>query len=187
MNTFKSQIVKNKIIKNNKQKGSILVEFAFVVPILVIIVFGIIDLVRVNIAYGYLSDAARSTADVLSQEESVNVITFQRYHKISEAILAPLPLENIGTLYQSLSVKNDVVNSVWGSKKGSLIGNQFEASYLAKKIKENDQGIISVNIQADYRPILSFIVPIVTLKDEAYSKVRNGGVVCWESPDEMFC
>jgi hypothetical protein len=173
---------------SNKQKGSILVEFALIIPILLTLTFGIIDLVRMNIAYGYLSTAARTTADIIAQTKYVDFRTYKKFTNIMKGIMSPLPYLNTGIHYQSFAVsKSGAISIIWTHKEGSLRANPSGASPLVKKIKEKEQGIISVKIQADYQPILSFIFSTVTLEDEAYSKVRNGKTVCYKLPKKLVC
>ena len=72
-------------------RGSTLTEFAFVLPLLAMMIFGVIDFGRALYAYHFVSDAAREASRWAS------VRGFQCNHALSGCIAGPADIQNYVT------------------------------------------------------------------------------------------
>ena len=154
------------------------VEFALIVPVMLLVWVGTVELAELHLASRKVTVAAQTAADLIAQEKSVTEAQLEDVIAAVNAIMVPYPTTSMS--YDLVSVEADTDGSVsigWrftqGTASAGIGGIPPKAPPL---LTENDSVIVAV-ISYQHQPL--FDIGIVTeivdvnITEEAYSRPRK--------------
>jgi Flp pilus assembly protein TadG len=157
----------------NELRGAVAVEFALIVPVLLIILTGIVELSNYMMAARRMSGAAYAAADLISQETDLTTSQLRDIFQVSELIMAPfdsakLTLGAVSVRYDDDS--GDPVEDWSANYNGGSVDN---ATALASGLGDAGESVIIVTTTFTYTPLFNVVLRgPYTLSDTAVTRPR---------------
>lgn len=139
------------------ERGAAAVEFALLLPILVALQLGSVELVRAFEAQRRIAHVAAAMADVVSQGKTVDDAELADAMTAGEVLIAPLPSQGLGLRISSLSADAQGRVSVdWtASRNWTQAGAPAApAGYLAA-----GESVVLADVAYDYTSPIRFVLP----------------------------
>jgi len=172
--------------KLRNSRGAALVEFALILPILVIMFLGTFEATRVVRTMMKVSNAAQAYANLIASPQVGSLSTSDLTNYCTGAQLVMTPFD--GTLFSaavaSLSSSDGVTwSQVWHDTTHCGTGvSSISGTSLASGVTPTSTGdaVVVVRAQYSYSSPISYILPqSQTLSDTAFSRPRsNTAVTC---------
>ncbi|MDJ0894735.1 MAG: pilus assembly protein [Alphaproteobacteria bacterium] len=105
------------------QSGNVLIETAFLLPIMLTMLAGVLDVGRLLLTIQKMDRAASTYADLVAREDSVTTASLSQAYDAVEQVTAPYDFANKGVAFVT-SVRNNGGNleTVWQYDEGGLTG-----------------------------------------------------------------
>ena len=147
-----------KFIKS--RRGVIASEFALVVPIMIAIWLGIVELSSAHLVARKVEVAAQSAADIIAQDEFMTVAKLDDIVAAINVILAPYPTTSLGYDISSIVADSGGTNTVdWRRAGGTLAGTAAPNPTIADNLNSTDDSVIVVTVTLVHEPLfLSYIL-----------------------------
>jgi len=182
------------------RSGTVAVEFAFIVPIMLIIFFGSYETASLVLAYMKLENAAETAADLIAQATVNNVLAstdFTNFTNAVEQVLSPLPTSGsqLKIAYASVTYSTGSpvidwhleVNGATALSITSISGSENLAN-LGNETTGSTDSVIIVRLTYAYASSFSHVLQSsYTLSEWAFNRPRytncvatylNTGSVC---------
>ncbi|WP_244443109.1 TadE/TadG family type IV pilus assembly protein [Bradyrhizobium sp. Ai1a-2] len=182
-------------------RGVAAIEFALVVPIMLVLFFGTVEVGSLVAIQRKLALVARGASDLTSQSlDSVNTAAMQNVFAASGAIMLPYSLTPLtATVSEVFIDKNGIAKIQWSqSATVALVGGFPEAALKQSPRKPKDTvtvpgGLLIPNtwliwseVSYDYTPIVGYVLKTkVTRKDESYTRPRQSLCVDYPPPTQL--
>jgi Flp pilus assembly protein TadG len=166
-------------------RASIAVEIAFVMPLIVVIALGAVELgryVMLNIKLEHASDAL---SDLTTRDEKLSQADVRAIFRSVQEIASPFDLTKNGAMFIS-AVSADGTNPArvfWqvkargGIKAKSHVGMPGGRAAMPAKIKVHDRETVVVSeVFYKYQPILKGFVPAMVIHKQALYRPRAGSL-----------
>ncbi len=153
------------------------VEFAMIVPVMVMLWVGIIEASNLHLAGRKANIAAQSAADLVAQRLTVSLGDLDDIGAAMNAIFAPFPPAAMS--YEIASViadENGQVSVGWRVARGSLSGNATIPPPALNLVSVSDS-VIVVTVIYRYQPTLDLLFGDIDLNEQAYARPRRTRVV----------
>lgn len=172
------------------KRGVAAVEFAFIVPLMLTLTFGTIEVSSGVAIDRKVTLVARTLSDLVSQGTKVSNTDIQNFFKMGSAIMTPYPVTS-ATLTQKVSAisidASRVARIAW-SYTGTVNGNTVtvSAGYATNTVITTiPPGLVVANTQLiwseatyTYTPIVGYVVrSTVPLSDQCYTRPRQSDAV----------
>ena len=179
MNVFE----KLKLMASNYRRsedGVAAVEAAFVFPVLLVLLLGVLDTGRGIICNQKTIRASQVVADLITREVSVDA------GGISEAInagtLALLPYDDTNLAFDIISVRfpsDDEAEIVWQETRNMTATPQNQIIERVLPLAAAGSGVVMVVSEYLYEPIFAgFVVDQIPMQEVAFARGRRSSVVC---------
>lgn len=170
------------------RRGGVMVEFAFAMPVLIMIMLGGIELGRYVLLHQKLDRTAMTVSDLVSRVTTVSASELDTVFAATDLVMAPFSLSDKGVVVVS-AVENDPATAVpkviWQRKgAGTLnvtseIGVQGGNATIGDPQMLTGGGVVIGETYYDYTPWLIELFPGVRLRHVAIFRPRlNSFVAC---------
>lgn len=163
------------------ERGSAAVDMIVVLPIMLMIFTGVVELTRVLSLDRKVVAAAQTTADLITQRREVSNADLADILRAAELILEPYPASGhavgiVGVEYDN----NDAPQILWTeSKNGGSVPN---ALAVAVGLGSEGEGVVVVRVTYSYAPVFfDFLLGQTTLEETTVLRPRRSTIV--EGPD----
>ena len=159
--------------------GVALIEFAMVVPILIVLFIGGFQLMEATSVYRKVTTTARSLSDLSTQYISITDAELDGVLDASAQIMAPYAITN-GTYRISLiDVSSTGVSTVaWSKSKNGTALTPNTAYALPAALKMNGVDVIVCDVNYTYQPIAFFqLLGPLPFKDQIFMIPRGDNTV----------
>jgi Flp pilus assembly protein TadG len=179
-------------------RGVAATEFAMIVPIMLVLFFGTVELSSAIAIKRKLTLVARAASDLTSQSlDSVKTTDMQNVFAASGAILSPFSLTPLtATVSEVFIDKNSIAKIQWSqSASVAMVGGSPQATLKASPHKPNDtvtvpQGLLIPNtwliwseVSYTYAPAGGYILKNgLPMDDETYTRPRQSPCVDYPPP-----
>lgn len=139
-------------------RGVVAIEFALILPVMVVMLTGLIELSYLMMAERRVSGAAHSTADLIAQETDVNSTGLSDIFSAAALIIAPFDTINlkIGVSSVRFDDTNGTPSQDWsGAYNAGAVSNP---TTLATGMGEAGSSVIIVTATYTYTPVLSAVL-----------------------------
>lgn len=177
-------------------RGVAAIEFAMILPLMILMFFGMIDVSLGIAADRKVTIIAQSMADLASRYTKVTDTDFANFDKIGDAILTPYGAASLKVTISQIYIDPDNgAGKVYWSKGDTpldktktivvpdgLIGRDTTP---AKKILPN-QYLIFAEVSYVYKPIIGYVVAKdgITLSESTYTRPRQSACVFYSSSND---
>ncbi len=165
------------------QSGLAAVEFALVLPVLLLLALGLAEVGRFALLSLKLQHAATTMADLVSRDEALTVAAVQSMFSATGHIVQPFDIADQGVVVLSgIGVDPGKVAAVFWQQHGagklaraSDIGTSGGKATLPKDLAVRDgETVIAAEVFFSYEPWLLRLVPATLLRRVAYFRPRLG-------------
>lgn len=164
-----------RLVRESEGLGS--VEFALVVPFMLAVWAGTVELAEMHLAGRKATVAAQSAADLVAQTETITIDQLEDIVAAVNAIMAPYPTTTLG--YDIASVEADINGNVtvgWRFTRGN-VGEGGGIPPRALTLVTNNESVIVAVITYQHRTTFNFVVPNLDFAEEAYSRPRKVRII----------
>lgn len=104
------------------KRGAIVVEFALILPILLILLLGFAEGVRLVFIYQKIDRASSTVADLVARRETISTVDLIQVFKAAELVVEPFKFDTFGAVIISAVGDTDgsSVNVLWQRSSGGL-------------------------------------------------------------------
>ena len=165
---------------HRNEDGVAALEAAFVFPILLVLLLGVLDMGRGIMCNQKTIRASQVVADLVTREVSVDE------NGISEAInagtLALLPYDDTNLAFDVISVRfpaDDEAEIVWQETRNMTATPQDQIIERVLPLAAAGSGVVMVVSEYLYEPIFAgFVVNQIPMQEVAFARGRRSSVVC---------
>ena len=160
------------------------VEFAFIVPLMLTLFFGMVEFSSGYAAQRKVAIATRNLSDLVSQSSAVTDTDLDNYNSTSRAVMYPFPLSpdyeaRVTELYIDPTTKIGQVrwSKGWGSNKPPLTGTMAVPTAL----QVGGTYVIFGEVSYKYVPAVGYVMARagVPLSDTTYTRPRQSTCVTY--------
>lgn len=165
------------------QRGVSAVEFALLLPVMILIYAGVADVSRGVDASRKVSRVASMVGDLISRQISVMPAQLDDVFKIGATIMMPsgtapevrvsfIKVEEVKNR-PNLAVKLDWSQKTAGFKESSnRVDRENKQTYLPENLRQEPMNYIRVEAQYTYKPLLSAVLPDIAMEEIYYISPR---------------
>lgn len=163
------------------RRGAVLVELAFAVPVLMVILLGCFEATRYVLLNQKLDRAASAVADLVAQQSALTEAQLDDLFDAASRIIEPFDLAAAGQVIVSSVYRedDDPASVVWQRESAagatSAIGDEGAAATLpAGFVVNTGENVIVAEVFYDYTPFfLSTVFEPVSLYHNAFNRPRD--------------
>ncbi len=165
------------------QRGVSAVEFALLLPVMILIYAGVADVSRGVDANRKVSRVASMVGDLISRQISVMPAQLDDVFKIGATLMIPsgtapeirvsfIKVEAVQNR-PNLVVKLDWSQKTAGFKESSnRVDRENKQTYLPENLRQEPMNYIRVEAQYTYKPLLSAVLPDIAMEEIYYISPR---------------
>jgi Flp pilus assembly protein TadG len=178
-------------------RGVAATEFAMVVPIMLLLFFGTVEISSLVAIQRKLTLVARAASDMTSQSlDSINATAMQNVFAVSGAIMLPYSLTPLKATVSEVFIDNNGIAKIqWsqsaivgmdGSPTAALIDSPHKPSdpvAVPPGLLIPNTWLIWSEVSYDYKSIVGYVLKgTITKKDEAFTRPRQSLCVDYPPP-----
>ena len=154
--------------------GASAVEFALLLPLLVLLLFGSIEVTQAVMAKRKVTLVSSSLADLVSQAQSVSGTDMSNIFDAGAAILTPFDSTKLSSVVSSVQIDNNgKVTVAWSQARNGTARTQGAAYALPANLVVPNTSVIVAEIAYTYKPVLGYVITgSLTLSETAYLRPR---------------
>jgi len=155
-------------------------EFAMIVPLLILLLFGIAEVGNALLLDRKVTSAAQTAADLVAQQKTVSDVDIANIFTAIDSIISPYSAANAAYNLSSVVADEDGAVSIdWQERRGGLDIEEFDIP--VGLLSENDSVIVAT-ITYVYTPLFGdLIIGGFMISDTAYLRPRTTTNVDFES------
>lgn len=160
-----------------------MVEFAFLLPIMLMLLIGVVEVTNVLRLDRKVVAAAQTAADLVSQRREVDDAQLNDIFKAAELIFDPYPaaahsIGIVGVRYDADSGEPEVD---WSKSKNG--GSVSDALEVAVGLGQPGEGVVVVRVSYSYTPVFfDFVLSATDIEETAVLRPRRSSYVEGPTP-----
>jgi Flp pilus assembly protein TadG len=160
------------------ERGTALLEFGFLLPILLTLFIGVIEATNVLRLDRKVVASAQTTADLVTQRREVSHAQLNDILRAAELIFEPFPSASHSVGIAGVSFDPDTGDPILDWTKSKNGGSVPNALTLAAGLGEPGEGVVVVRVTYNYTPIFfDFVMGATTIEETAVLRPRRSSVV----------
>jgi Flp pilus assembly protein TadG len=159
------------------ERGAVAVEFAIVVPVLVMIFIGMVEFTEAFTINRKLAQSAGAVSDLVAQETAVTSAQLAVLRDVAAEIMKPYGPPTSLVIFAVTKGSDDTVRVAWSDPAGALTAGSV---YTLPEAGLTDRNTSLIVAEATYTftPTIShFLAGPFTLRERAYFRPRSGGPI----------
>jgi Flp pilus assembly protein TadG len=156
------------------QRGVSAVEFAMLLPLMLSLYLGAVELSQGIAADRKVTLTARTVADLVSQVSSINNTDMTNSLNAASAVMAPYPSGNLKVTVSSVKIDaNNKATIAWSDTLNGTARAVGSTVTLPSALLVANTYLIWSEVQYTYKPTIGYVVSgTLTLKDQIYMRPR---------------
>jgi Flp pilus assembly protein TadG len=156
------------------RRGVSAVEFALILPLMVSLYLGAVELSQGIGADRKVTLTARTIADLVSQVSSVAPSDITNSLNASSAVMAPFPVSNLKVTVSSVAIDaNSKVTVSWSCTLNGTARSKGSTVTLPSALIVPSTSLIFSEVQYAYKPVIGYVISgTLNLKDQIYMRPR---------------
>jgi len=165
------------------RSGMAAVEFALVLPVMMVLAFGAIEVTDALICKTNVSDTASTAADLIAQESSVGTTDMNNVFSALTALVYPFPTTGLRVVITSVIDDGKGGAKVGWSQANSGSGyTTGTAITVPAGLVTTGGSVIMAEVTYSYTPPSSWLVQLpITMSNTFYSHPRRVSQIKWTS------
>ena len=151
------------------------VEFALILPVMLVLVFGAIEVTNAVICKADVSDTASAAADLIAQESSVGTSDINNVFSAVSAMIYPYPVANLRIVITS-AIDNGHGGAMvdWSKANSGAARNHGDAITVPTGLITTGGSVIMTEITYSFVPPTNWLIRIpLTMTNTFYSHPRR--------------
>lgn len=164
------------------ERGSAAVDMIVVLPIMLMIFIGVVELTNALRLDRKVVAAAQTTADLITQRREISDADLTDILRAAELILEPYPAagHSVGIVAVQYDEDSGDPETLWTKSKNG--GSVPDALTLAVGLGVEGEGVVVVRVAYSYTPVFfDFLLGQTTLEETTVLRPRRSAIV--EGPD----
>lgn len=160
----------------SNESGVVALEFALIVPVLLVILFGSYEGTRMARASMRLNDAAQTIADLVAQQVGIDAAKTANFCDGAGVVMTPFTSASLKATVASATRYTSGVAVDWQDTTCGSGNSISSAATLAEPyVSAVKDSVVIVQAVYSYRPVINLMFASdVTLTRTAYARPRNG-------------
>ena len=156
------------------QRGISAVEFALLLPLMVTLYLGVVEISQGIGADRKVTMTARTIADLVAQTSSINNNDMTNSLNAATAVMAPFPDSNLKVTVTSVTIDaNGKATVAWSDTKNGTARSVGSTVTLPAALNIANSSLIWSEVEYAYKPTVGYIVSgTLNLKDHLYMRPR---------------
>jgi len=156
------------------ERGVSAVEFALILPLMLTLYLGAVELSQGIAADRKVTMTARTTADLVSQVTSLSTSDMSNSLSAASAVIAPFPVSNLKVTVSSVSIDaNSKATIAWSCTLNGTKRATGSSVTLPTALNVPSTSLIWSEVQYSYKPVIGYVITnTLTLKDQIYMRPR---------------
>ena len=179
MHSFQQSIGRLSAFARDK-RGVSAVEFALILPLMLLLYFGAVELSQGIIVDRKVKMTARTVADLVSQVATINNSGIDAALGASAAILAPYSTANAKVIVSVVSIDNKGNAKIVWSRANKDAGHGPGSSVtVPEALKTPNTSLVWGEATYDYAPVLGYVTGPLQLREQIFMSPRlSKSVTC---------
>jgi len=167
------------------RNGVAAVEFAIVLPLLLTIYFGAVELTQGIVINRKVTQVTRTVTDLASQVASISKDDMQNLLAASAAVMTPYPTARLEVIVSAVKIDDKGVAKVEWSESRNVttltVRKPGDVVTLPPALKVNGTMLIWGEVKYTYTPTIGYVVSgAIPLTDQLYMRPRLGDTVTYK-------
>jgi Flp pilus assembly protein TadG len=164
------------------QRGVSAVEFALLLPLMVTLYLGVVEISQGISADRKVTMTARAVADLVSQAPSMSNGDMTNSLNAATAVMAPFPDSKLKVTVSSIAIDKGKATVQWSDTKNGTPRSKGSTVTLPAALTATDGSLIWSEVEYAYTPTIGYVISgTLKLKDEIYMRPRLSNCVTRES------
>ncbi|SFJ20596.1 Flp pilus assembly protein TadG [Bosea sp. OK403] len=161
----------------HNRRGVAAVEFAFVLPVMLTVYFGIVEVAQGVMIDRKITDLNRALADLTAQGTSISDTEMSNIFDAAQTIMAPFT--SVAPKMAIVSVVIDsggIAKVCWSAQRNSTVPKRGDTVTLPDNLKIASTSLIMATASYDFTPLVGYLVtgPITIGNTSIYMRPRVG-------------
>ena len=160
------------------ERGTAVVEFAFLLPIMLMLFIGVVEVTNLLRLDRKVVAAAQTTADLVTQRREVSDAQLNDILRAAELILEPFPASalSIGIAGVEFDADDGDPEVDWTKSRNG--GSVADATDLAEGLGAPGEGVVVVRVSYSYTPMFfDFVMSATSIDETAVLRPRRSTFV----------
>ena len=174
MTRFTQRIVKVLARFNRDERGIAATEIALLLPLMVSLYFGVVQLSQAISAKSNVTLTARTISDLVSRVTTINNADMTNALNASAAVMAPFPVTNLKVTVSSVVIDaNGKATIAWSDTLNGSARAVGSVVTLPAALDVASTSLIWAEVQYAYTPVIGYVITgTLTLKEQMYMGPR---------------
>jgi Flp pilus assembly protein TadG len=154
--------------------GTVAVEFAIAIPVLLVMLLGVFDVSQALIVYMKVIDVAETVSDLVAQQKQVASSDINNYYIAGQLVMTPSLGSGLGLDVASVTFDPNTGNPsvAWQVTRGGAAA-MSDAAAAATGLGSAGDSVIVANATYSYTPISSYLLKQgITMSSRVFSRPR---------------
>lgn len=157
------------------ERGVISVEFALVLPILIILFIGLVEFTEAFSIDRKLSNVASTVSDLVSQEAAVTSASLNDMALVASELIKPYSAVPMSLVIVNVAADNDGAKTVaWSHPPGSYTNGETYTGLPETELMDPNTSLIVVEAVYNFTPTISRFLGTFQFSENAYFRPRRG-------------
>jgi len=159
------------------RRGVAAIEFAFVLPVMLTVYFGVVEVAQGVMIDRKVTDLNRALADLTAQGTSISDAEISNIFDAAQTIMAPFTSVAPKMAIVSVVIDSSGVAKVcWSAQRNSTVPKRGDTVALPDNLKIASTSLIMATASYDFTPLIGYLVtgPIVIGNTPIYMRPRIG-------------
>jgi Flp pilus assembly protein TadG len=161
------------------QKGVSAVEFAMILPLMLTLYLGAVELSQGVAIHRKVTLTARTVADLASQVTSINNADMTNMLNATSAVVAPFDASKLKVVVSAVTIDNNgTAKVVWSDTRNGTARGVGSTVTLPTALNVNNTTLIWSEVTYAYRPTIGYVITgTLNLADQIYMRPRLSDTV----------
>lgn len=158
------------------RKGVALVEFAMLLPVMLVAYVGMVDVVQLVMINRKVTQLTSALSDLTARVQSVSADDINNIFNAAQTILMPYDTSNVAMVISSVVIDSNAARVCWSNQRNGTALARGTTVIVPDSVKVANTSVIMARASYKYTPMIGYLLTgTFTLGDNAiFARPRNG-------------